>query len=125
MIFEVNSIRVAKGIEYVLKHKNFQMANMVVLLPKDDDFLPEICHGREWKRVQEFIWCGLSEETINRYRKHRAIIITFNNTQIVIIDIVGFMILELNCSYRDALSYLEYLLYWAGDVYKKHYPFFE
>jgi hypothetical protein len=42
----------------------------------------------------------------------------------VIIDIVGLKILELNCSYVDALSYLRYLLYWMGGVYNRHYPFF-
>jgi hypothetical protein len=111
MIFEVDSIEVAKGIEYVVKHERFQGANLVVLLPKDDDIFPDICHGGGWKDVQGFIWSGLSEEIVDRYRKLKAIIITFGSGQIVIIDIVGLKILELNCSYADALSYLRYLLY--------------
>ena len=125
MIFEVDSIVVAKGIEYVVKHEKFQGANMVVLLPKDGDFFPEICHGGEWKNVPGFIWSGLTEETIDWYSSHRAILISFKASQIVIIDIVGLKILELNCSYADALSYLEYLLYWMGGVYSRHCPFFE
>jgi hypothetical protein len=111
MIFEVDSIEVAKGIEYVVKHERFQGANLVVLLPKDDDIFPDICHGGGWKDVQGFIWSGLSEEIVDRYRKLKAIIITFGSGQIMIIDIVGLKILELNCSYADALSYLRYLLY--------------
>ena len=75
------------------------------------DFFPEICHGGGWVDVQGFIWSGLSEEIVDRYRKLKAIIITFKSGQIVIIDIVGLKILELNCSYADALSYLRYLLY--------------
>ena len=111
MIFEVDSIEVALGIEYVVRHQKFHGANLVVLLPKDDDIFPDICHGGEWKDVQGFIWSGLSEEIVDRYRKLKAIIITIESGQILIIDIVGLKILELNCSYTDALSYLRYLLY--------------
>ena len=111
MIFEVDSIEVALGIEYVVKHQKFHGANLVVLLPKDDDIFPDICHGGGWKDVREFVWSGLSKEIVDRYRKLKAIIVTIESGQIVIIDIVGLKILELNCSYADALSYLRYLLY--------------
>ena len=111
MIFEVDSIDVALGIEYVVRHQKFYGTNFVVLLPKDDDIFPDICHGGGWKDVQGFIWSDLSKEIVDRYRKLKAIIITFGSGQIVIIDIVGLKILELNCSYADALSYLRYLLY--------------
>ena len=124
MIFEVDSIEVALGIEYVVRHQKFHSANLVVLLPKDDDIFPDICHGGGWKDVRVFIWSGLSEEIVDRYRKLKAIIITIESGQILIIDIVGLKILELNCSYADALSYLRYLLYWMGGVYNRHYPFF-
>lgn len=111
MIFEVDSIEVALGIEYVVRHQKFHGANLVVLLPKDADIFPDICHGGGWKDVRGFIWSGLSEEIVDRYRKLKAIIITIESGQILIIDIVGLKILELNCSYADALSYLRYLLY--------------
>lgn len=124
MIFEVDSIEVALGIEYVVRHQKFHSANLVVLLPKDDDIFPDICHGEGWKDVRGFIWSGLSEEIVDRYRKLKAIIITIESGQILIIDIVCLKILELNCSYADALSYLRYLLYWMGGVCDKHCPFF-
>ncbi len=111
MVFEVDSIDVAKGIEYVVKHETFSGINLVVLLPKDKHPFPKICHGGEWKDVQGFLWSGLSDETIMRYKELNAIVVVLKSNQIVIIDIVEFMVLEHSCSYCDALSYLEYLLY--------------
>ena len=111
MVFEVDSIEVAKGIEYVVRHETFSGTNLVVLLPKGKYSFPKICHGGEWKDVQGFFWSGLTAETIMRYKKLNAIVVTLRFNQIMIIDITEFMVLELNCSYNDALSYLEYLLY--------------
>lgn len=111
MIFEVDSIAVAKGIEYVLKHEKFLGVNLVVLLPKGKYPFPKICHGGEWKEVKGFSWSYLTAETVMRYIKLNAIVIALKSNQIVIIDIAEFMVLESNSSYNDALSYLEYLLY--------------
>lgn len=111
MVFEVNSIKVAKGIEYVLTDKSFSGVNLVVLLPKGKHPFPKICHGGEWKDVKGFSWLDMTAETVMRYMKLNAIVVAIKSDQIVIIDIAEFMVLELNCSYNDALSYLEYLLY--------------
>ena len=110
MIFEVNSIKVAKEIEYVVRYETFRAINSVVLLPGDNEPFPRICHGGGWKKVQEFIGVGVMRETIERYRELNAIVITLNPNRIEIIDLAEFMVLVLNCPYEDALSYLEYLL---------------
>jgi hypothetical protein len=110
MVFEVNSIEVAKGIEYVLKRDRFRDPNLVILLPGDDNPLPKICHGEEWKKVQEYILIDFSDETIERYKKLNAIALIVEFDSITIADLMGFAILELNCSYEEALTYLEYVL---------------
>ena len=110
MVFEVDSIKVAKGIEFVVRHEIFLGSNLVVLLPKGNYPFPKICHGGEWKEVKGFTWLDMTVETVMRYMKLNAIVVAFKSNQIVIIDIAEFKILELNCSYCDALSYLEYLL---------------
>lgn len=113
MVFEVNSIEVAKGIEYVLKRERFRDPNLVILLPGDNNPLPKICHGEEWKRVQEYILIDFSDETIERYKKLNAIAVIVECDSITIADLMGFAILELNCSYEEALTYLEYVLLWG------------
>ena len=109
MVFEVNSIKVAKGIEYVIRHETSLGSNLVVLLPNKHPF-PKICHGGGWKEVKGFVWLDLTAETVSRYMTLNAIVVALKSNQIVIIDIAEFMVIELNCSYNDALSYLEYLL---------------
>ena len=111
MVFEVDSIKVARGIEFVVRNEAFFGSNLVVLLPKGKHPFPKICHGGEWMDVKRFTWLDLTVETVRRYMELNAIVVAFKSNHVVIIDISGFMILELNCSYNDALSYLEYLLY--------------
>lgn len=111
MVFEVNSLKVALGIGYVVKRDKYRDPNLVVLIPKDDDPLPKISHGVEWKNVEEFLLCGFSDESIAKYEKTNAIAISVeSDDNIIILDLTSFKVLELNCSYEEALMYLEYVM---------------
>jgi hypothetical protein len=110
MIFEVNSIKVAKGIEYLVRCEKFQSYNLVVLLPVDGKPFPRMCHSKEWKKVREYPFAGIADEIIERYKKLNAVVLLVKYDKIVLVDLIGFFTLELKCSYKGALSYLEYVL---------------
>lgn len=110
MIFEVNSFKVAKGIEYLVRCEKFQSYNLVVLLPVDGKPFPKMCHSKEWKKVREYPFAGIADEIIERYKKLNAVVLLVKYDKIVLVDLIGFFTLELKCSYKGALSYLEYVL---------------
>ena len=112
MIFEVNSIKVAKGIEYLVRCEKFQSYNLVVLLPVDGKPFPKMCHSKEWKKVREYPFAGIADEIIERYKKLNAIVVLVKHDEIVLVDLISYLTLELKCSYKGALSYLEYVLLW-------------
>lgn len=108
MVYEVTSLSVAKGIGYVVRKEKCHEPNLVVLVSKNDEPLPKICHGEEWKNVEEFIFIEFSDESIEKYEKTNAIAISIEGDKsILIFDLTSFKLLELNCSYEDAIMYLE------------------
>ena len=116
MVFEVNSIEVARGIEYVVRPQNFRSPNLVVFLPVSGTPFPKICHSKEWENNHAPILSDLTNETVEYYKKLNAIVITVEHDKIMLIDLTG-ATLKLRCSYKDALSYLEYVLLWR-DWYR-------
>jgi hypothetical protein len=110
MLFEVDSFHVAKNIDYVIPQYRYHDQILVVLLPKNDTPFREMVHGNDWKSVQSFYLIGFDESTIKRYKSLNAIIISLSPVDITIIDLSGYAMLELQCEYREAVEYLEYLL---------------
>ena len=109
MVFEVNSIEVARGIEYVARPQRFRSPNLVVILPVNKTPFPRICCSKEWENGREPILKNLTDETIECYKRLNAIVIIVEYDQIKFANLTG-ATLKLKCSYKDALSYLEYVL---------------
>ncbi|MBQ9553632.1 hypothetical protein IJU97_01350 [bacterium] len=110
MVFEVTSLKIAKGLGFVVVPQYSWEYNQVVISPENDEPLPSLIHGEGWVKVSGYYVAEISKENYDRYLYLNALVIQVWRNRVTIFDLAGLAYIEIKKSYDEALCFLEYYL---------------